>query len=82
MIDTLLKSGLKTVLRPHPMSQKKSKKRVIAIQKKYSSNPNFILETNIPNFESLKKSDIIFSLSSILFGKLFKLSILLISGIK
>lgn len=61
VIDTLLKSGLKTVLRPHPMSQKKSKKRVIAIQKKYSSNPNFILETNIPNFESLKKSDIMIS---------------------
>jgi len=57
-ITILLNSGFKVTLRPHPMTQKKSKKKINFLRQKFSSNPNFILEKNIPNFDSFMKSDI------------------------
>jgi len=57
-IATLLNSGFKVTLRPHPMTQKKSEKKINFIRQKFSSNPNFILEKNISNFDSFMKSDI------------------------
>ena len=40
------------------MSQKHSKKKIEKIFKKFSQNNNFILEKNIPNFESYSSSDV------------------------
>ena len=57
-ISILLDSGFKVILRPHPMTQKKSEKKINFLNQKFSSNSNFILEKNIPNFDSFMKSDI------------------------
>ena len=57
-ISILLDSGFKVTLRPHPMTQKKSEKKINSLSQKFSSNSNFILEKNIPNFDSFMKSDI------------------------
>ena len=57
-ISVLLDSGFKVTLRPHPMTQKKSEKKINFLNQKFSSNSNFILEKNIPNFDSFMKSDI------------------------
>tara|TARA_Y100000590_G_scaffold143431_1_gene164622 strand:+ start:4323 stop:5477 length:1155 start_codon:yes stop_codon:yes gene_type:complete len=57
-IDILLNSGFKVVLRPHPMTQKKSKKKINTLRQKFLSHSNFIIEENIPNFDSFVKSDI------------------------
>ena len=57
-ISILLDSGFKVTLRPHPMTQKKSEKKINFLLQKFSSNSNFVLEKNIPNFESFVKSDI------------------------
>ena len=57
-ISILLDSGFKVTLRPHPMTQKKSEKKMNSLNQKFSSNSNFILEKNIPNFDSFMKSDI------------------------
>ena len=61
MIDFLLNAKYKVIFRPHPMTQKKSKKKIDNIYKKFSSNPNFVLEQDIPNFESFVQSDIMIS---------------------
>ena len=57
-ISILLDSGFKVTLRPHPMTQKKSEKKINFLLQKFSSNSNFVLEKNISNFESFVKSDI------------------------
>jgi len=57
-ITILLNSGFKVTLRPHPMTQKKSEKKINFLRQKFLSNPNFILEKNISNFDSFMKSDI------------------------
>ena len=57
-ISILLDSGFKVTLRPHPMTQKKSEKKINFLNQKFSSNSNFILEKNILNFDSFMKSDI------------------------
>ena len=57
-ISILLDSGFKVTLRPHPMTQKKSEKKINFLRQKFSSNSNFILEKNISNFDSFVKSDI------------------------
>ncbi len=54
----LLNVNFKVILRPHPMTQKKSKKKINNLRQKFISNKNFIIEENIPNFDSFLKSDI------------------------
>jgi len=61
VVEILLISGFKVILRLHPMTQKKSKKKISQINKKFSLNKNFILEQNIPNFDSFGISDIMIS---------------------
>tara|TARA_Y100001936_G_C16053297_1_gene659253 strand:+ start:219 stop:1382 length:1164 start_codon:yes stop_codon:yes gene_type:complete len=58
IIEILLKNDYKVIFRPHPMSQKHSKKKIEKISKKFFQNNDFSLETNIPNFESFLSSDI------------------------
>jgi YidC/Oxa1 family membrane protein insertase len=61
VVEILLVSGFKVILRLHPMTQKNFKKKISQINKKFSSNKNFILEQNIPNFDSFVISDIMIS---------------------
>lgn len=58
IIEILLKNDYKVIFRPHPMSQKHSKKKIEKIAKKFVQNNDFSLETNIPNFGSFLSSDI------------------------
>jgi len=58
IIEILLKNNYKVIFRPHPMSQKHSKKKIEKISKKFFQNNDFSLETNIPNFGSFLSSDI------------------------
>lgn len=61
VIDILLENKYKIILRPHPMSLKFSQKKIKILEKKFSSNNNFILETNFLNFDSYFFSDIMIS---------------------
>jgi len=47
LIDILLKSNFKVLLRPHFKILKKSEKLIETISKKFKNNPNFILEKGI-----------------------------------
>jgi YidC/Oxa1 family membrane protein insertase len=58
LLDVLLNSKCNVILRPHPMTLKLSKKKISSIKKLFSSNPNFKLELNLSNFDSLLFSDI------------------------
>jgi hypothetical protein len=61
IISLLLQSGYKIIFRPHPMTQKKSMKKICYLEKKFSSNPNFVLEKEIINFDSFLLSDLMIS---------------------
>tara|TARA_B110000014_G_C20114706_1_gene588331 strand:- start:277 stop:1443 length:1167 start_codon:yes stop_codon:yes gene_type:complete len=61
IIRILLKSNFKVIFRPHPMSQKKSKKKIKNIFKKFSGDTNFVLENDVSNFNSFFSSNIIIS---------------------
>ena len=58
VIDILLREGYKVTFRPHPMTQKKSKKKIDRMTEKFSKNESFLLEQNIFNFDSFLFSDI------------------------
>jgi len=58
VIDILLREGYKVTFRPHPMTQKKSKKKIGRMTEKFSKNESFLLEQNISNFDSFLFSDI------------------------
>jgi len=61
LIDVLLNSEYKIIFRPHPMTIKFSKKKLLSIEKTFSSNPNFKLELDLPNFDSFLFSDVMIS---------------------
>ena len=61
LIDVLLVAGYRVILRPHPMSQKKSKKEIAYLNEKFSDNTNFILEEDITSFDSFLQSNIMIS---------------------
>lgn len=61
IVDILLDSQYKVILRPHPMSIKLSQKKIKSIEKKFLSNSNFKLEIDLPNFDSFLFSDIMVS---------------------
>jgi YidC/Oxa1 family membrane protein insertase len=52
IISILLDSGFDVILRPHPMTIKKSNKVIQKIEKEFKDNLNFKLETDIRNTES------------------------------
>jgi len=58
VIDILLREGYKVTFRPHPMTQKKSKKKIDRMTEKFSKNESFLLEQDIFNFDSFLFSDI------------------------
>ena len=61
VVRELLDAKYKVILRPHPMTLKLSKKKITLIQKLFSTNPDFKLELDLPNFNSLLYSDIMIS---------------------
>ncbi len=52
IVHILLDSGFHVILRPHPMTIKKSNKVIQKIEKEFKDNLNFKLETDIRNMES------------------------------
>ena len=52
IVHLLLNSGFDVILRPHPMTIKKSNKIIQKIKKEFKDNLNFKLETDIRNMES------------------------------
>ena len=61
IISILLDSGFYVILRPHPMTMKKSNKVIQKIEKEFKDNLNFKLETDIRNTESFFLCDCMIS---------------------
>ncbi len=61
IISILLDSGFDVILRPHPMTIKKSNKVIQKIEKEFKDNLNFKLETDIRNTESFFLCDCMIS---------------------
>jgi YidC/Oxa1 family membrane protein insertase len=61
IIKILLETEYKVTLRLHPMTLKKSKNEIKNIQEEFLSNTNFVLETDVTNFETIFSSDVIIS---------------------
>jgi len=59
LIQTLLNNGSIVIVRPHPMTFKKSKKLINQIIKDYNQNENFFLEKNISSTDSFYNADIL-----------------------
>ena len=56
LIDILLKSDFRVMVRPHLRTLRDSTKLIDSIKKKFGKNPNFALETGIIKFDSLNNS--------------------------
>jgi len=61
IISILLDSGFDVILRPHPMTIKKSNEIIQKIEKEFKDNLNFKLETDIRNTESFFLCDCMIS---------------------
>jgi len=61
IVHILLDSGFNVILRPHPMTIKKSNKIIQKIEKEFKDNLNFKLETDIRNTESFFLCDCMIS---------------------
>ena len=61
VVQTLLDFGYNVILRPHPMTIKKSHKIIQNIEKKFKENPNFKLEVDIRNSDSFFSCDCMIS---------------------
>ena len=61
IVRILLDSGFYVILRPHPVTLKKSSKVIQKIEKEFKDNLNFKLETDIRNTESLFLCDCMIS---------------------
>ena len=56
LIDILLKSNFRVMLRPHLRTLRDSIELIDSIKKKFGKNPNFALETGVIKFDSLNNS--------------------------
>jgi YidC/Oxa1 family membrane protein insertase len=56
LIDILLKSDFKVMIRPHLRTLRDSTELIDSIKKKFGENPNFTLETGVIKFDSLNNS--------------------------
>jgi len=61
LIQTLLNSGYDVILRPHPVTYKKSQGIIKEIEKKFQKNTHFKLEIDIRNSDSFFLSDCMIS---------------------
>jgi YidC/Oxa1 family membrane protein insertase len=56
LIDILLKSDFRVMVRPHLRTLRDSTELIDSIKKKFGKNPNFVLETGVIKFDSLNNS--------------------------
>jgi YidC/Oxa1 family membrane protein insertase len=61
LVNILLSSGFMVIVRPHPVTQKKSKKMIEKLESKFSKKSNFKLEKDVRNFDTFFSSDIMIS---------------------
>ena len=61
MIDAILRTGYKLVIRPHPQSFKSEVEMIERLMKKYSDNPNVSWNRDTDNFDILNRSSILVS---------------------
>lgn len=61
LIENLLKCGLRTIVRPHPMTFLKNPKLFDLLQKYFGKNPNYSLDLDIDSIKSLLDADIMIS---------------------
>ena len=61
IVNVLLDADFKVILRPHPMTIKKSKKTIQRIKEKFSQNSNFQFEEDISTFDSFFSSQCVIS---------------------
>lgn len=68
IIDCLIDTGYKIIIRPHPQSFKSDKEIINKLMTKYSGNAMISWDTEADNFKSLNESDIMISdFSSVMF---------------
>ncbi len=61
LIDALLETGYKIVLRPHPQSYTSESALIDKLRKKYADNPELEWNTDNDNFDILNRADIMIS---------------------
>ena len=61
LIGTLLKQDYHVILRPHPQSFKHEPMLINSLISKHNTHPNFSIDKNISNIESMKKADLLIS---------------------
>ena len=58
LLDPLVKSGMKIIVRPHPQSRISESEMLSKLEEKYKDCPNIEWDSNRDNFYSLKRADI------------------------
>ena len=72
LIGTLLKQDYHVILRPHPQSFKHEPMLINSLISKHKTQPNFSIDKNISNIESMKKADLLISgYSGVVFDFIF-----------
>ena len=72
LIGTLLKQDYHVILRPHPQSYKHEPILINSLVSKHSTHPNFSIDKNVSNIESMKKADLLISgYSGVVFDFIF-----------
>jgi hypothetical protein len=58
LLDPLVKTGWRIIIRPHPQSRISESEMLKALEEKYKDTPNVEWDSNRDNFYSLKKADL------------------------
>jgi len=85
IIQLLIDSGYKVILRPHPEHFKRSKITINKLIKNFSRNKNFYLDNNINNLDGILKSEFMITDNSgvaIEYALIFKKNIIFINSAK
>ena len=61
LLDPLVKTGWRIIVRPHPQSKKSEAEMLSKLESKYKDTPNLEWDYNRENMYSMKKSDIMIS---------------------
>jgi hypothetical protein len=61
IVAVLLDAGCEVILRPHPMTNRKSPQVVPALTKEFGGHPRFVHDADLPGQESLHRSDLMVS---------------------
>ncbi|MCQ2584340.1 MAG: CDP-glycerol glycerophosphotransferase family protein [Treponema sp.] len=72
LLDPLIESGMKVIIRPHPQSKISEKEMLESLEKRYEGKENLEWDYNSDNIYSMKKADIMISdFSGIIFDYTF-----------